>query len=161
MFFLIKAVGDYTSRLAETLEIGGTATVEGPYGDFKFAGPQQRQIWIGAGIGITPFIARMQALAAEPDGRQIDLFYVTQLPDPTFVEKVQKNAEAAGVTLHLHVKGRDPRLTADVIKEMLPDWRDASIWFCGPAGMGDELQSSMQKAGLDPAAFHREFFQMR
>src|SRR5690606_18658895 len=119
------------------------------YGDFQFSGPETRQIWIGAGIGITPFIARMQALAVEPDGRQIDLFYVTQLPDPIFVERVQKRAEEAGVTLHLHVKGRDPRLTADVVREMLPDWCEASIWFCGPAGMGDELQAALQKAGLD------------
>jgi len=161
IYFLIKGVGDYTSQLAETLQVGGMATVEGPYGDFQFGGPQARQIWIGAGIGITPFIARMQALAIEPDGRQIDLFYVTQLPDPTFVERVQKHAEAARVTLHLHVKGRDPRLTADLVRERLPDWREASIWFCGPAGMGDELQAAMQKAGLNPAAFHREFFQMR
>ena len=161
IYFLIKGVGDYTIRLAETLQVGGMATVEGPYGEFQFAGAEKRQIWIGAGIGITPFIARMQALAVEPDGRQVDLFYVTQLPDPIFVERVQKHAEAAGVTLHLHVKGQDPRLTADVIREMLPDWCDASIWFCGPAGMGDELQAAMQKAGLDPAAFHREFFQMR
>ncbi|MFU1980769.1 ferric reductase-like transmembrane domain-containing protein [Bordetella hinzii] len=161
IYFLIKGVGDYTSRLAETLKTGGAATVEGPYGDFQFSGPQERQIWIGAGIGITPFIARMQALAVEPDGRQIDLFYVTQLPDPTFVERVRKHAKAAGVALHLHITGRDPRLTADVIREMLPDWRDASIWFCGPAGMGDELQAAMRKMGLDSTAFHREFFKMR
>jgi predicted ferric reductase len=29
----------------------------------------RRQGWVGGGIGITPFIARMKALAVEPDGR--------------------------------------------------------------------------------------------
>ncbi|ANY16210.1 ferric reductase-like transmembrane domain-containing protein [Bordetella pseudohinzii] len=161
MYFLIKGVGDYTSRLPELLRVGGKARVEGPYGSFQFGGPQQRQIWIGAGIGITPFIARMQTLAIEPDKRRIDLFYVTQLPDQVFVERLQGRARLAGVNLHIHINHRDPRLTGEVVREQLPDWQSASIWFCGPAGMGDELLADMQKHGLDPAAFHREFFQMR
>lgn len=159
--FLIKGVGDYTRRLPDTLQVGGHAKVEGPYGTFQFTGPQQRQVWIGAGIGITPFIARLKALAVEHDKRKIDLFYVTQLPDPVFVERLRQHAEMADVTLHLHIKGRDPRLTGEVVREVLPDWQSASIWFCGPAGMGESLQANMQKRGLDPAAFHRELFDMR
>ena len=38
-------------------------TVEGPYGCFDFEDAQPRQVWIGAGIGITPFVARMKQLA--------------------------------------------------------------------------------------------------
>ncbi|NYT84586.1 ferredoxin reductase family protein [Pollutimonas harenae] len=161
LYFLIKGVGDYTKRLPDLLLEGGKATVEGPYGTFQFDGPQQRQIWIGAGIGITPFIARMQALAITPDNRKIDLFYVTQLPDPVFVQQVEGFAQAAGVTLHIHINGRDPRLTGEVVRDLLPDWKSASIWFCGPLGMGDTIQANMQRWGLAPDAFHRELFQMR
>jgi predicted ferric reductase len=38
--------------------------VEGPYGCFDFEDGQPHQIWIGAGIGITPFVARMKQRAA-------------------------------------------------------------------------------------------------
>lgn len=159
--FMIKAVGDYTARLPDTLRIGLHAIVEGPYGLFQFGGPQPRQIWIGAGIGITPFIARMQVLAVEPDPRAIDLFYVTAMPDEVFVQRLHDNAAAAGVRLHLHVSGRDPRLTGEVVRDLLPDWQQASIWFCGPAAMGDTMEGNMKRWGLPPQAFHRELFDMR
>lgn len=161
--FMIKASGDYTATLPSTLRRGLHATVEGPYGTFRFDGPQHRQIWIGAGIGITPFIARLGALAAPPDqgSHEVDLFYVTQLPDEQFFARLQRQAEAAGVTLHIHVSGRDPRLTGEVVREKLPDWNTASIWFCGPVAMGDTLEANMQRWGLPAGAFHRELFQMR
>ncbi|ANY16533.1 hypothetical protein BBN53_11880 [Bordetella pseudohinzii] len=89
------------------------------------------------------------------------VFFVTQLPDLEFMERIQRHAESAGVTLHIHVKGRDPRLTGEVVREMLPDWQSASIRFCGPAGIGDAIEANMQEWGMDPTAFHRELFQMR
>ena len=62
LLFLIKALGDYTRTLGHALRVGDAVTVEGPYGRFQFNGQAQRQVWIGAGIGVTPFVARMQAL---------------------------------------------------------------------------------------------------
>jgi predicted ferric reductase len=57
--FITKELGDYTSKLRERLKVGTAVKVEGPYGCFTFGDQTSRQIWIGAGIGITPFIARM------------------------------------------------------------------------------------------------------
>jgi predicted ferric reductase len=48
----------------------GPITVEGPYGCFDFEDAQPHQIWVGAGIGITPFIARMKQRAAAPDAKK-------------------------------------------------------------------------------------------
>lgn len=59
MFFLIKALGDYTQTLPSKVKVGDVAQVEGPYGRFSFQGRHRRQIWVAGGIGITPFIARM------------------------------------------------------------------------------------------------------
>jgi predicted ferric reductase len=58
-----KELGDYRRRLPETLHIGRPVRVEGPYGCFTFDENRPRRIWIGGGIGITPFIARMKELA--------------------------------------------------------------------------------------------------
>lgn len=43
------------------VEAGLPVTVEGPYGCFNFEDQQASQIWVGGGIGITPFIARLDA----------------------------------------------------------------------------------------------------
>jgi len=53
-----------THHLRETLRAGQAVTVEGPYGCFTFDDSVPLQIWVGGGIGVTPFIARMKDLAA-------------------------------------------------------------------------------------------------
>ena len=70
--FHIKGIGDYTASLPQTLKVGDLVTVEGPYGRFDFGGPKSAQIWVAGGIGITPFISRMQALVQQPDERRPD-----------------------------------------------------------------------------------------
>jgi hypothetical protein len=68
--FITKALGDHTRTLHERLKaVGMPVTVEGPYGCFDFDDEKPRQIWVGAGIGITPFVARMKQLATQPGGR--------------------------------------------------------------------------------------------
>jgi predicted ferric reductase len=161
MFFLIKGIGDYTSTLPATLKVGDLVKVEGPYGRFAFGGSQPRQIWVAGGIGITPFIARLQALASTPDGKSIDLFYSTSAPDEGFISRLTLRAEQAHVRLHVIVASRDGRLTAERICRQVPDWQSASLWFCGPAGFGQSLRQDFVARGLSPDEFHQELFDMR
>jgi len=53
----IRASGDETSRLYEVLQPGVTAVVAGPHGRFNYRRGGARQVWIAAGIGVTPFIS--------------------------------------------------------------------------------------------------------
>ena len=161
LFFLIKGIGDYTARLPGLLHVGDLVTVEGPYGRFDFDSGKRRQIWVAGGIGITPFIARMKALAVAPDGRAVDLFYSTAEPDEAFIGRLRRDAQAAGVTLHVLVSARDGRLDVARICEAVPDWAEADVWFCGPAGFGQALREGFVARGLPAADFHQELFDMR
>jgi predicted ferric reductase len=159
--FLIKELGDYTKTLAKTLLPGALVTVEGPYGQFNFNGGRQRQIWISAGIGITPFVSRMQQLAEHQDGRTIDLFHTTASRDARANEQLWRLATAANVRLHVWVSKEDGRLKAEHICRGVPEWKAADIWFCGPAEFGKALEEDFVAAGLDPASFHQELFHFR
>ncbi len=165
LFFLIKGIGDYTARLPELLQVGDLVTVEGPYGRFDFAdgstSGKRRQIWVGGGIGITPFIARMKALAVAPDGREVDLFYSTAEPDDVFIDRLRRDAQAAGIRLHVLVTARDGRLDVARICDMVPDWAEADVWFCGPGSFGQALRAGFVAGGLPASAFHQELFEMR
>lgn len=161
LVFLIKGIGDYTNTLPQTLRVGDLVKVEGPYGRFAFGDNQPRQIWVAGGIGITPFIARMQALASAPDGKSIDLFYSTSAPDEGFIERVRQFAEQANVRLHVLVATKDGRLTTERICQQIPKWQSASIWFCGPAGFGRTLRQDFAARGLQGDNFHQELFAMR
>jgi predicted ferric reductase len=159
--FVIKELGDYTRTLAGRLKAGDLLRVEGPYGRFNFNSGTNRQIWVGGGIGITPFLARMKHLAAHPDGRQIDLFHTTGTLDASVRSRLQRDADSSGVALHVLVDEVDGRLGAQRICRDVPDWRGADIWFCGPKGFGDQLRKDFRARGLAGGAFHQELFELR
>ncbi|MDR1423653.1 MAG: ferric reductase-like transmembrane domain-containing protein [Azoarcus sp.] len=160
--FHIKELGDYTRRLAQTLKAGSRATVEGPYGCFRFESDMPRQIWVAGGIGITPFMARMEELAhAGRAAGAVDLFYSTAMPDDAFIAHLRQLADAAGVALHVVVSGRDRMLDGESLCAAAPAWRESSLWFCGPAGFGRALRRDLVSRGFEPAHFHQELFDMR
>lgn len=166
--FVTKELGDHTSRLREKLNVGQEVRIEGPYGCFDFDNGQPRQIWIGGGIGITPFIAGMKHLTQErrvhlvQPHPVIDLFHTTADYDEKAIAKLTADAKSAGVRLHILVNSRDGLLTGERIRAAVPDWRDASIWFCGPTGFGEALRRDFAAQGLPVAKrFHHELFAMR
>lgn len=165
--FVVKELGDHTRRLRETLRVGQAVTVEGPYGCFTFDDTCAHQIWVGGGIGVTPFIARMKYLAASPGRRSqtIDFFHTTRDRDEEAIANLTADAAAAGVRLHVLVDGRDGRdgrLDGDRIRKAVPEWRDASVWFCGPTGFGQALRYDFATQGMAvDQRFHQELFAMR
>lgn len=160
--FITKALGDHTRRLPQLLRVGDRVTVEGPYGCFTFEDQKQRQIWIGAGIGITPFIARLKQLALTPDRQHsIDLFHPSGEYSAAAMAKLRADAAAAGVRLHLLVGNQNGRLSGERLRHEVADWQAASVWFCGPAGFGRALRDDLLAHGLKPQDFHQELFQMR
>jgi predicted ferric reductase len=161
LLFVIKALGDHTRALLEGLQPGGLVTVEGPYGQFNFNGSRSRQVWVGAGVGITPFIARMQQLAQTPDGRIVDLFHTTAVFEAAAISQLRRDAAAAQVRLHVLVDAQDGLLDAERICREVPDWRDGDVWFCGPAAFGRAMRRDFAALGLVPAEFHQELFSLR
>ena len=160
--FITKALGDHTRALPELLRPGREVTVEGPYGRFDFEDGRERQIWVGAGIGITPFVARMQQLARRGGPRaQIDLFHATAQRDEAALARLRADAAAAGIRLHVLVDAEDGLLDGERIRRLVPDWAQASLWFCGPGGFGRALHADFAAQGLPARAFHQELFQMR
>ena len=162
--FITKELGDHTATLRQTLAVGKDVTVEGPYGCFTFDDDRPNQIWIGGGIGITPFIARMKHLASDAtvSGIRIDLFHTTAEVDETALTKLTEDARNASIGMHVLIDARDGRLNGQRIRDTVPNWREASIWFCGPAGFGEAIRKDFAAQGFPVARhFHQELFDMR
>lgn len=160
----IKALGDFTRELPHHLQIGQSIRLEGPYGQFDFAASQavdrNPQIWIAGGIGITPFLARIDEIrhAPHPQRGRIDLYYCTRdvLSYPVHLEA---HCEAAGIHLHRRVSSREGPLPASAIIDSLK--APATVWFCGPAAWGNALEKSVLASGLPQSTFRREHFEFR
>lgn len=166
--FIVKELGDHTRRIKDKLVVGQEVRIEGPYGCFAFDDTCPHQIWIGAGIGITPFIARMKYLAKlradghTPSPQRIDLFHPTADYDEVAERKLRADAEAAGVRLHFLVDARHGRLSGDRIRAEVRGWAAASIWFCGPVGFGEVLRRDFADHQFPiEKRFHQELFTMR
>ncbi len=159
--FITKALGDHTSALRDKLKVGMPVTIEGPYGCFDFDDDCEQQIWVGAGIGITPFIARMKQLAQRHDKRTIHLFHPTADYEQAAIDKLTADAKAAGVTLHVLPSSAGRRVDGELIRAEVPQWQSASIWFCGPPKFGQSLRKDFLAKGLAANRYHQELFQMR
>ena len=159
--FIAKELGDFTSGLRREFRDGARVKIEGPYGRFTFDSAKPRQIWIGGGIGITPFIAKMRERAGQPANTQVHLFHTTRQVSEEALDRMRADAEAASVNLHVLISARDGHLDARQIMETVPDWKNASVWFCGPTGFGATLRQDLVGAGLPASDFHQELFEMR
>jgi len=103
----------------------------------------------------------MKHLANAPEQRKIVLFHPTAVYDQTAIDKLSADAKAANVRLIVLVDERDGYLTGDRIREAVPNWREASIWFCGPAKFGQILRADFLAHGFPAEDFHQELFEMR
>ena len=161
--FVIKALGDYTQDLQHKLRLDMPVRIEGPYGRFDFQDDCPHHIWIGAGIGITPFIAALEQLRqASPTQRKNTVLYhcVKHISDEA-QQQLQTLAEQAQVKLYLYRDDIEGLLSADTLAAKISHWQDTSVWFCGPMPFGTALQKQLQQHGMLETQFHQECFQLR
>ena len=162
--FFVKGLGDYTDKLAKQNLTGRKARIDGPYGKFCFSDDKSpQQIWIGAGIGITPFLAKLDELASSKkvNKGQINFVYVIQTISDSEKQKLIELAQSAGVRLKIWRTPEEGRFNGSLLRQLFVNWEQSSIWFCGPIKFGETLEGDMVKNGFVRQRFHRELFQMR
>ena len=163
--FQIKALGDYTGSLPNRLKVGQPVSVEGPYGRFDIArlNPGARQIWVAGGIGITPFLAWLDSLATQAGGGPVaDLHYCTRdRQSDAFVARLEALcAPLPGIRLRVHGAKQGEILTAAMVAGE-DRQNPAEVWFCGPQGLAEHLQSGLRMAIPGRFRFHQEAFEIR
>lgn len=156
--FVVKGLGDHTRELA-TIPAGTSARVEGPYGSLCHVRmPSKRQVWIGGGIGITPFISMARAVSRGTDGYDVDLYYcVAHAGETYFHDELADHVDVITVQ-----EDRDGFLTAAKIAERSgPLTGDVDYLLCGPPGMMHALRSQLEAAGVPASRIHAEDFTFR
>lgn len=161
--FAIKPLGDWTRRLPKRLSPGATVEVEGPYGHFNFRKGGPKQIWIAGGVGITPFLAWAQSLAAE-EQRSIYLIYsVRREQDAIGLDVLNDVAKTVpAFSFDLVVSSQEGRLTADGLVGRAPfSPKDADLFFCGPSNLRRAILRGLKARGLAPKRVRFEYFEFR
>ncbi len=158
----VSPLGDYTRVLKTKLELGTIAHIEGPFGRFERKLDAKPQIWIAAGIGITPFIAWAQTLT-DNDGPITLIYSVRNASDATHLDALKRiERKVQNFKIILHETQSSARLSAkDILSQINADTVGTKIYFCGPKSMRKDLATSLASHGISARQFHYEEFEIR
>ncbi|MCL2470859.1 MAG: ferric reductase-like transmembrane domain-containing protein [Propionibacteriaceae bacterium] len=154
--FTVRALGDDTTRLVSHLRPGIQMTVAGPYGQFDPTTGTPSQIWVAAGIGITPF--RSIVRTDVPDRLSVDLFYAYHGEAGGAYLDELRALNQPNLRVHLVNTAVEGRLTAPMIAARAPSSSPRDVYFCGPQPLRDALRASLLSSGAPVAGFHFEEF---
>ncbi|MBV9684370.1 MAG: MOSC domain-containing protein [Solirubrobacterales bacterium] len=153
------------------LAVGDQLDIAAPRGTFILDRSNAPVLLISAGIGATPVLAMLQALAEERSDREIWWLHSARSSrEHSFAAEAQALL-ASLPNVHTHVyysrpapndlagRGFDSvgRLTGSLLAELDPP-RDAQAYLCGPAAFMDEISAGLAAVGIDAARIHTEPF---
>ena len=142
-----------------------------PRGTFVLRPGETPVLLISAGVGATPVLAMLHALAASGSARDIWWLHGarSRAEEPFAAESRSLLASLARGHRHVcysrpgpgDVQGRDyqtpGRLSASVLAALeLP--RDADAYICGPAAFMAEISAALVDLGIDPSRVRTEIF---
>ena len=155
---IVKALGDYTNHLYQTLKPGVRALIEGPYGRFDYKEYNQPQLWIAGGVGIAPFISWANDLQKRslPSNFEADLYYcINSREEAIYIEKFKElENKLPGFSFHLTCADREGFLSVDEINNV----KGREIFICGPKEMRQSLLKEFQGQQVPDKNIHFEDF---
>jgi ferredoxin-NADP reductase len=163
--------GAGSGYLHTRVAVGDRLDVAAPRGTFILDGTQAPVLLISAGIGATPVLAMLHALAEGHSEREIWWLHGARSGrDHAFATEARALLHSlpnvrSGISYSRpgpeDREGRDfdraGRLTGSLLAELEPP-RDAEAYVCGPAGFMDEMSAGLAALGLDGSRIHTEPF---
>lgn len=151
--FTIKQSGDFTRDLASVVEAGMSAKIGKAYGQFFRFKRNKPQLWIAAGVGITPFSAMAGALNQDSPSTRLIFAARSKETAPHLAELESLAATNEKFELELMLSAEGQRLSAQHLLA-LPDIERYQIKFCGPAALRQQLTQALpQKVDFEAFEF--------
>jgi ferredoxin-NADP reductase/ferredoxin len=163
--------GAVSGYLHARLAVGDRLDVAAPRGTFILDRRRAPVLLISAGIGATPVLAMLQALAKEHSDRAIWWLHGARSGrDHAFAAEARALlASLPNVRTRVYysrpgpedVEGRDfdsaGRLGASLLAELEPP-RDAEAYVCGPAPFMEDISAGLAAIGIEAPRIHTEPF---
>jgi len=163
--------GTTSGYLHTRLAVGDQLDIAAPRGTFILDRTNAPVLLISAGIGATPVVAMLHALAIEHAQREIWWLHGARSSrDHSFAAEARALlASLPNVHTHVYYSRPDPddlegrdfdsagRLSASLLAELEPP-RNAEAYLCGPTAFMEEISAGLAAIGLDAACIHTEPF---
>jgi predicted ferric reductase len=161
--FLIRSLGDYTRKLVSEVSVGMHADIYAPYGRFERRFESKREIWIGAGVGISPFIAWLKDRSAEAFDTVTLFYFFTAGREFPSIEVLDDIARQRGAEfIPISAGAASPEFTrrfAEIAVSAGPAAVDVA--FCGPKGLLIQIRAQMRNNGIPGVNLRYEYFEFR
>lgn len=163
--------GAVSRYLHDDVEVGEIIDARIPAGDLVLPDDDHPVVLVSAGIGITPMVSMLHALAVE--GKDRPAWFVHGARDGThhaLADEVRQLAQRrSGINTHIAYSRPRPedRLGTDydsaervngMLLASLVDASEAHYFLCGPTGFMAEIQTDLEKKGVLPGSIHTETF---
>jgi ferredoxin-NADP reductase len=166
-----EAHGVGSGYLHTVLRVGDEIQVAAPRGTFILDSSRSPVLLISAGIGATPALAMLHALAQQHSEREVWWLHGTRSSREHSFAAEARSLLASLPNAHSRVlysrpaaddvEGRDfdstGRLSASLVAS-LDLSRDAQAYLCGPASFMDEISAALASLGLEASHIHTEPF---
>ncbi|KAF0119443.1 MAG: Uncharacterized protein FD149_37 [Rhodospirillaceae bacterium] len=169
-FALGQGIPSASNFLYDSLEEGATVDIRMPEGRFFLDVNDDRPVvMVGGGIGITPFISMLTALAHAPKRREAWLFYGVRNEAQEIMHEHLRRLAKSCDTLHVLVchsapvgppgTGYDYRghVTIDMLRQTLPA-SNYLFYVCGPPPMMEAITSGLRAWGVPDKDIRIEAF---
>ncbi len=157
---IIKSSGDYTSRM-KYLKVGDKASVEGPYGGFTVDDRFDDMVWIGAGIGITPFIALAKDAIGKDTSSRISLYYCARNDDDFVAMDELISIEDEPNVRFKVVKWCSSEKGRMNLGDIGHIDKNTKIYICGPGGFKASMMRQLIASGISKENIFEEEFDLR
>jgi predicted ferric reductase len=161
--FVVRDLGDYTHRLLESVRPGMRADIYAPHGRFVREATASREVWIGGGVGVTPFIAWLADAEARHFDRVTFFYFFTPGREFPRAELLRDLAQKRGAEfVPVSTGPSSPHFTqrlAQVARDA--DAAPVTVNFCGPKGLLAAVRAQMQANGISEENLHFEYFEFR
>ena len=165
--FTKKYTASEYSTILKILKPGNTVKINAPYGKFTFEGEYPRIALLTGGIGITPFRSICRYCTDKQLPSSIILLYGCRTPrDIAFrdeFEKMQKQNRNLRVVFTVNEvtygwKGLVGNITADMVLQEIPDFKERMFYACGPPGMVQAMINIVKELDLPQTQLKLESF---
>jgi ring-1,2-phenylacetyl-CoA epoxidase subunit PaaE len=169
----VHAAGRMSRHLAEQLRCGDTLEVLPPNGSFTPRGAAARGTYVAfaSGCGITPVLAVVRALLAQPETRAIVFYGNGNTARAMCLEELLALKDRYLERLSLHfLMSREPqevalyngRLDGARVRELagalFAPAEVAEYFVCGPGDMIEQVGAALAALGVEGARIHTEHF---
>lgn len=138
-------------------------------GDFTLPeNPEQKLVFIAGGIGITPFRSMIKYCIDANQPRPIVLLYANKLFSEIAYADVFEEARSIGIKtvytltdtqqIPAHWQGKTGRISSEMIKEEIPDYRERIFYLSGPHQMVTGFEATLKNMGIPSSRIKKDFF---